>query len=304
MSCYTGRQELGLFKNGTGLYGDNRSFSSYSFYTDDKVSGPGSFALLTNSYGGSIVTGDFVEVDTSKKYRMSVSVKTIQRSYNNRLGSGHLGFSCYDKNFNFIDLRNCGDIGNTFLSRAATPGDTKIYLESSSGWVTGADVTGTSSAFRQILFYPPGHPDYGVAHKYTRLNTLYYNSMVLTEQNDWELTLGNGPLPDYGYSLPIGTPISRGVAGGTYNYAFGAPDYPETWTTYITSVFTGESYNSTTPFRYATKYIKFLNLANYNYRAETAGNSARYLLDNIILLEDTSTGSKLQQINTGIFSRS
>ena len=31
-------------------------------------------------------------------------------------------------------------------------------------------------------------------------------------------------------------------------------------------VFTGESRNSSTPFRYATKYIKFLILMNYNQR--------------------------------------
>ena len=29
----------------------------------------------------------------------------------------------------FIDLRNCGNIGNTTLSRAASPGDSIIYLQ-------------------------------------------------------------------------------------------------------------------------------------------------------------------------------
>ena len=34
-------------------------------------------------------------------------------------------------------------------------------------------------------------------------------------------------MPNIGYATPAGTPISRGVAGGTYNYALGNPNYPE-----------------------------------------------------------------------------
>jgi hypothetical protein len=34
-------------------------------------------------------------------------------------------------------------------------------------------------------------------------------------------------MPNIGYATPAGTPISRGLAGGTYNYAHGAPNYPE-----------------------------------------------------------------------------
>lgn len=83
------------------------------------------------------------------------------------------------------------------------------------------------------------------------------------------MVLENGPLSNYGYSLPAGTPVSRGVAGGSYNYALGAPTYPTSWTRYATGVFTGENRNSSTPFRYRTKYIKFLILRNYNRRTES-----------------------------------
>jgi hypothetical protein len=46
-----------------------------------------------------------------------------------------------------------------------------------------------------------------------------------------------------------------------------------------------ETASSGANFRDGTKYIRFLNLMNYNYRTETAGASAQYLLDNILLFE-------------------
>ena len=88
-------------------------------------------------------------------------------------------------------------------------------------------------------------------------------------------------MPDIGYSLPIGTPIARGAAGGSYNYVW-VPDIPESWTLYDSGWFTGENRNSSLPFRYSTKYIKYMNLANYA-RAETV--SAKYLLDDIFLFQ-------------------
>ena len=89
-------------------------------------------------------------------------------------------------------------------------------------------------------------------------------------------------MPDMGLgTLPAGTPVSNGKAGGTYSYAFSNPNYPETWTQKVTSVFTGESRNSSTPFRYATKYIKFMILKNYNQR--TGPNDCVWGISNIFL---------------------
>jgi hypothetical protein len=123
-------------------------------------------------------------------------------------------------------------------------------------------------------------------------------------EGDYRLTLedANGnpiTFPNVGYATPAGTPVSNGQAGGTFNYALGAPNYPASWTTYFTAPFTGEARTSSTPFRFATKYIKFLNLVNYNFLSETAGSPASYLIDNIILLEITPGKS----YNSQVFSR-
>lgn len=298
MAAITGRRQFGLYTNGQAQDGTDTNFSAYNYTNSDALSGDGCFAVDYNVYGSSLLGDEYIPVDTSKYYIHTVSVKTYQRSYNNRLGSGHLGFACYDKNKSFIDLRNCGDVDNAYLTRTASPGDTSIFVDRA--WFGGDTATQMvyqfqRGYFRQILFFPPTHPDYGQAHRYTRFNNRSVWSITPTGQGDWEYKLSSynssgylytaSSLPDYGYALPAGTPISRGVAGGSYNYAHGAPIYPEEWTTYTTPPFTGENRNSAYPFRYGTKYIRFLNLRNYNYRSEQGGNSARYYVDNIMLTQ-------------------
>jgi len=283
MATIGGRDNFGLFTNGDFRDGTVGQFNFGTFSKAQSFDGLGC-VTVTGGGGSTYLGSQFLEVDTSKTYQMITYAKTITRgSTNNDLAGGHIGFACYDKNKTFVDLRNCGGLGNTTLSRAASPGDSIIYLTSNSGWYTGADVTNQRAYFRLLLFYPSTHPDYSTAHQYTRLNNRAYYRMEQTAQGDYAVYIdGNtgsqtnygssaaSTLPDYGYSLPAGTPVSRGAAGGTFNYALGAPNYPEgTWTRYATAPFTGENRNSGTPLRYATKYIKFMILRNYNNRTDS-----------------------------------
>ena len=278
MATIGGNNNFGLWDNGDFR---NRNVGQFNFGTysvDESFDGKGC-VVATGGGGGTYIASQYVEVDPTQTYQVIMYAKTVQRgSTNNDLAGGYLGFACYDKNKTFIDLRNCGDVGNNTLSREASPGDSIIYFTNSSGWYTGADVTDNRAFFRQILFFPSSHPDYGTAYKYTRFNNRGYYRMEQTDQGDWAVYLDANTssqvntytattLPNYGYSLPAGTPVSRGVAGGTYNYALGAPNYPETWTRYATPPFTGENRNSGYPFRYATKYIRFMVLRNYNRRS-------------------------------------
>ena len=267
MGIITGPDNFGLFTNGDFRRGDNTNFSFGTYKPKGGHNGKPYIEMVGG--GGSGWTGDRIEVDTTKYYQMSLYARTFAPGSSGNNAGGHIGFASYDQFDNFIDLRNCGDVGNTYLSRDANPGDSYIYLQSSSNWYTGADVTSNTYYFRQILFFPATHPYYGEPHKYTRFNGMYYDSLLQTSQGDWEMHLQNGTLPDYGYPLPAGTPVSRGVAGGSYNYALGAPTYPQDWTKYSTPVFTGENRNSSYPFRYSTKYVRFLILRNYNRRTES-----------------------------------
>jgi hypothetical protein len=177
-----------LFPNGFAQLGDNTDFTAYASTTEDSLSGNRSFHMNANRRGNSLFNNSFIPVDTSKYYRFGLSVKTSQKSYNNRRGSGHLGFACYDDKFRFIDLRHCGGRANTYLSRDLNAGDEYIYFQSASGWPTGADITSTTSSFRNIILYPATHPEYNIPFEYSRIGLGDYNifvkSMVQTAEGD------------------------------------------------------------------------------------------------------------------------
>ena len=269
-----------LYTNGNFEFGNNYNFSGAQISSVDPHSG--SYHLLqdnTNQWQSS----EFIPVDTSKEYEISVWVKTAARNSQGNLAGGHIGFACYDSSRRFIDLRNCGGVGNTVLTRPANPGDTTIYIESSSNWYVGEDVTNYTYYYRHVQMFPPTHPEYGQPWGYTRIGygdyNIYYKRLVQIGPNEWEMSL-ESPLPDIGYELPAGMPISRGVAGGTYNYAFGNPWYPETWTNYKQTIPAGvETRNSDSRFRYNTAYVRFLILGNYNIRSQAAPYATFYLDD-------------------------
>lgn len=281
MAALTGRRQFGLYTNGQAQYGNNTNFSYYSYTTEDALSGDGCFLMgNVNSRGSSALGNEYVPVDPTKySYVASVSVKTKTTNYLGNLGSGHLGFACYDENKNFISHNRAYSGKMAVLTRAASPGDTKIYINRGDWYDDG-----TAHA-RSMSFYFPGGP-YTKLGGYSRHNMyarIVQNSIVQTAQGDWEVSFTTG-LPNWGYSYAVGTPCGNNQAGGSYNYAFGAPKYPTTWTTYTTPVMTGYvigSPSSGANFRDGTKYIRFLNLVNYNYRTQTAGNAATYYLDNI-----------------------
>jgi hypothetical protein len=279
MATIYGNDNFGLFINGNFESGTNSFFTFGTINNTDAFSG--NFCL--QSVGGSgngFIGSQRIPINTSLTYQMIAYARTLQRgSQNNSLAGGHIGFACYDKNDLFIDLRNCGGVGNTTLSRNLTSGDSFAYITNNSGWSTNAN-----SAFRHILIYPSSHPDYSTPYEYTRIGfgnpTITYNlPITLMPEGDYRLELAS-TFPNIGYSTPAGTPVSNGQAGGTYNYALGNPNYPESWTRYATALFTGESRTSSTPFRFATKFIRFLILRNFNQRLETPQDHV-WALDNV-----------------------
>lgn len=298
MSVFGGPDNFGLFYNGDFRNGNNDNFTFGTFNNTEQLSGEGCI-VITGGGGGSSQSSQFIEVDTSKTYQMILYAKTIQRgSQNNSLAGGHIGFATYDSSFRHIQLRMCGGLGNTTLSRDLNVGDSHMYITDDinivtnighNGWVVGDDVTSYFNYGRYCLIFPQTHPEFNKPHEYTRIGTgdynICYRSMIQTVQGDWELKLCNTSdvdmnMPNIGYSTPVGTPISRGCSGANYCYALSNPNYPEVWTRYTSAPFTGESRSASVPFRFATKYIKFLVLRNYNQRNETPQDHI-WALDNI-----------------------
>tara|TARA_B100000085_G_scaffold131186_1_gene119493 strand:+ start:9982 stop:10920 length:939 start_codon:yes stop_codon:yes gene_type:complete len=307
MSTLIGRQDIGLFDNGSFESGTITNFTGAGGYISTEDPKRGKYHWESKSRSNRNFS-QYVPVDSSKRYVFSISCKTLERSTSNLLGRHYIGFTCYDEDKNFIRLEHCGGVGNTFLSRDLNPGDAYMYFQSSSGWYTGADVTNQRNYFRNIGLYPPTHPKYSAPHRYTRVGTrggsvggsqIQYRSMVQTNQGDWQVelcdTADNPRNWTYNepYATPAGTPVHKGTAGGTYNYAFGRRQYTDAnWTTYQLFVEGPERRNSGRYFRYDVKYIRFMIL--WNYALSSGGGSMPYprgALDDIILIEENTNRS-------------
>jgi hypothetical protein len=301
MGGVAGRRQMGLFNNGAGKRGSRESlFPGFSWYDGDSFSGDGCWFMNSNSYGGTVQGSEYIKVDPkNKSYIFSLMCKTHTRSYNNRLGSGHLGFACYDKNKNFVGHYNIANSKGAQLTRAASPGDTVIYINrgdwrNASGGSTGHTIS--------LNFFPATQEDYDYERAPGRYSRVGIYSSAWTSITDmgggeYRVNLSSGKSVPSGHSYPVGTWVYQTQSGGSYNYALGAPTYPEEWTLKKTGIMTGFGDWSGAGFRWGTEYIKFLNLRNYNYRSERSGNSARYMLDNIQLIEVRNTHqAKLSRI--------
>lgn len=317
MATAYGKTNIGSFSNYNFELGSTSGWSSgaseiYSLDSSDDIQGSKYSLKCYSTWQSGAWNDEWIPVDTTKRYTLSYRTRTLNPSSAGRNMQSYIGFTCWDENFNFIDLRNCGDVGNTTLTRALNVGDEYVYIASNSGWGSEAQAT----YFKNILFYPPSHPKYGAPWKYTRIGyydeagngELIFSEITQISGSEWRLKLARPnysiynpstpqlygetatTFPNYGYSFPVGTPVARGVAGGTYNYAFGYQAYPTTpWTTLATT-FTGENRNSGTPFRYSTKYIRAMIL--YNYALPNDGGTYPYpeaLFDRMIFLENPST---------------
>jgi len=128
------------------------------------------------------------------------------------------------------------------------------------------------------IYYPANHPKYYTPWGYTRFgfghptypdiyfgtrtgNTLYLSTDGVNNNMTWSFG-----------TLPVGTPVSNGLAGGTYGYYLSCGgSFPTTWTKYSVTL-TGEGKSSGcgyNVFRYGTKYVTWMALSNYG-QASTA----------------------------------
>lgn len=285
MATTYGRKEFGYYTNGTFESGTNENFTFGTVNSSSAYQGQYCLQRVGGGGAGAFST-EYIPIDTTQTYQMIAYARTLQRgSQNNSLAGGHLGFACYDENKTFLHTETQGGIGNTTLSRDLVAGDSYAYITSNTGWSTDPN-----RIYRYLNIYPSTHPKYSTAYAYTRIGydtpqIIYSASITLMPEGDYRLELVNTTnvpttFPNIGYSTPAGTPVSNGRAAGTYNYALGNPNYPESWTRYATAPFTGESGGSSTPFRYGTKFIRFLVLQNYNFRTESPQDHI-WALDNI-----------------------
>ena len=260
---------------------------------DEPYMGTYHFADTNNS---SRIGSTNVEVNPHHIYYQFVYAKSMNVSYQSRV---YLGFYCRDQDSNFIDLRNCGGLSHTTLSQDLEDGDTYAYVTDASVFTATTD----TYYFRNFLLFPPNHAKYFRPWYHTRIGygspTMYYSERD-TSNNRLRLstngnTDGSGDTTWSGGFIPAGTPVSRGAAGGTYNYCIASnPLVPYTYTHYDNKVNTTQygQRNSSCNFRQGTKYINTMGLHN------RANNGEQMYLDNYYLTNLTDPG----QVDAGNYN--
>lgn len=281
MAIIYNRRTTGLYTNGAAQLQSNENFTGYNYTTSDSLSGNGCFIMDFNVAGSTFTASEYIPVDTSKNYQFAVSAKGVSQGNLGFEPGGHLGFACYNENFSFLGLRSQKGIGNTTLTRPTLENDTSIYIADGSAWYKG-----TTSSFAWVNFYT-STSEFNIGYSTLSSRAYQLTGTAVTDigGGEWRVDLTAG-LPA-SYAFPAGTNVSNGQDGGSYNYCHGAPNHTVAsgWQTYVTPVFTGENRNSTYPFRYGTKYVRFLNLRNYNSRNSGETTRPVYLIDNIMVVE-------------------
>lgn len=290
MAGFTGRRETGQWNGGwskSRKYRTGHLFTNYSNHTPD--TSRRYFTVGSGSYGSGAYNCPLLEVDVQNYYyTFGASVYTHTLSYNNRTGSGHMGIRQYDADGNTAYYYMCGDYGKTTLTRAASPGDTTIYIASGSGWYEG-----TSAGNCYATFFPATDPKYSTPYYYSRRTQRYVNDgNAVTDigGGEWSVTLTGG-LPNWGHALPVGTPVGNGRGSNANWYIVtGNTNFNNLnkWRTFRSTARKGYRYDGAAGggggFINGIKYVRFLHLRNYTYRSEQAGAAAQYYITNIMAI--------------------
>ena len=256
--------------NNDGSFSLGSGSSDTAIITTDPYEGDYHFAIQgALSYVGNLD----VEVNWLHKYFMEGYVKSVGAVQS----ALYMGFYCRDADGNFIDLRNCGGVSNTTLSQDLEDGDTYAFVTDASVFSATSD----TYYFRNLLFFPPNHAKYFRPWWHTRIGygspTMYYSERD-TSNNKLRLstsgnTDGSGDTTWSGGFIPAGTPVGRGVAGGTYNYCISGGSTISTSWAQLDQTVNGNGYpsrNSSCTFRQGTKYIRSMTLNNYGQSATSA----------------------------------
>ena len=213
-----------------------------------------------------------VEVNWYHKYFMEAYLESVGSTQSRQ----YMGFACYDQDGAFIGLHECGGLSHTTLSQDLENGDSYYEVTDASVFVDGG-----AAGTRYVLLYPPNHAKRYrpyflgaiLSHNYYSTRDVGNNRLRISSDGD---TGGGGDTTWGGGFVPAGTPIGRGLHGGTYMYCLTANTLIATSWTQYDQVVNGNNYpsrGSSCLFRQGTRYIKPMTLNNYGQDA----NSAMYM---------------------------
>jgi hypothetical protein len=216
-AAYIASRGTNLVTNGTGMLGNNTNFSGLTFDgSDAPVGAAGSFKTTLGSTA-LVVSDEFMPVDPTKKFRLSVAIKN--KGTTTAGGLAYTGLLPFDAAKLPMDPGHYMYIPGTTTTLAAplNPGDTTVTLTSAAGWYGAAAKPGGAQPWlRRFIFWDYVDP-FGKAwatHTYSR---------NLTNTDMWADggVVGNVitlRAPYAGPAKPAGTSVSNGTSGGSYMY--------------------------------------------------------------------------------------
>lgn len=205
-----------LVVNSNGYMMDNTNWSGWEFDAKEANGSYGSFSRTTKA----TVSSDFaIPVDPSKKYKMSFDMKS-----KNGLMILYSFLYCFDIDGKNIRYNNVSSYEGTLtkLTQDLVKGDTVIYVEDASGWLSTADAI-------KVWNYKNSKGYTYPAETYTR-NIIGTSSGVTIDTANNTITL---PSAYSGATIPAGTEISQGSNASGLDYTpLNSTTIPAKWTSY------------------------------------------------------------------------
>jgi len=277
LTNYVASRGQNLVTNGTGLLKDNTNFPGFSFDGSQAYSSDGSF--LYKGPATTLTISENIPVDTNLSYRFSYYIKgDVEGQQEPVKGYGFV--QCRDIDGNGISPGHTMYYPGTTtkLAQDLNIGDTKIYLEDSSGW-------GESELVHQRSIIIWGYKNsYGYeypAETYSRnwVQDLWVNASSIDKVNHVITLKAPWTLGDF----PKGREVSNGNSGGGYKYIAGG-NYPieQQWKNYngvIGGIDTSGT-NINSKFHPGTASIKVGWLLNRYASIDTWIANVSFMLDN------------------------
>jgi hypothetical protein len=251
-----------LVSNGLGQLKNNKYFSTFTFDPLDRPAGVGSFTGASGMTSG--VGDELIPVDPTRYYKLSYFIRQKTAG----IVANAFGY------INPFDADGYGISPFHYMARPSTlttlaadlkAGDTIMQLTSAANWIVVAGSTQPHNRSAIFWNYVDGSGYLWPENTYSRnwSGADLYNDGGISGNT---ITLR---VPWSGATIPAGTKLSNGSAGGSYMYiGIGGTATPEVWTNY-SGVF-GTTHPSatlnaaTTKLPISTAYIKVGFLFNRN----------------------------------------
>lgn len=270
-----GNKSKNLIRNGYLENKNNDNFPNlhynqggYLTYTTNELANfPRYFGSMSN---------DYVSIDSSRKYKVSITAKTD--NINSKIW---LGIAQFDIDYNNIAGENFMYVQNTltYLTEDLKNGDTEIHLNDISNFQYNQNI----KSYKKGLIFWNYKDSTGYQYEPLTYSRNIYIDLYDYSDDEPALDKENNIIklkePWSKGTIETGTQVSQSDDDETYNYVFYNTSMSENWKTKsktIQGIINDGTNNNTRKFRPGAKYIKFVY---YSEVFDASQNATAYMKD-------------------------